>query len=267
MKYIYFFALISLQFSVGNAQSLKLPVGKKFIVNSTANNLAEVTVMDNHMQMHNDGSIQTIYELTAVTNTGYTLQVTPLRMNYVVLMNGIEQKLDTDNPNDKSNPMYAQVMELINHPQTIEVENDKVVKNSKLALLNQTGMQDDNSRLFLTVPSSNLHIGYQWTDSSTSETTKIFNQFIVMQLSDSTVSIHVKTDFSIHTNVEQAGMKMEQNLKGFSSGERIYNRANGLMKEENMEMDISGSTETQEMTSPITMKVKIKTKVEEEVKR
>lgn len=263
MKYIYFFALIALQFSVGNAQSLKLPVGKKFTVNSITSNLAEVTVMDNHMQMQNDGTIQTVYELTAVTNTGYTMQVTPLRMNYVIVMNGMEQKIDTDNPTDKANPMYAQVMDIMNHPQTIEVENDKVVKNSKLALLNQTGMQDDNSRLFLTVPSSNLHVGYQWMDSTKSETSNVVNQFIVMQLTDSTVSVHVKSDFSIHNNVEQAGMKMEQNLKGFSSGDRTYNKFNGLLKEEILDMDISGSTETQQMSSPITMKLKAKTKVEE----
>ncbi|MEI8075668.1 MAG: DUF6263 family protein [Bacteroidota bacterium] len=258
MKYIFLFALISLQFTVGKTQSLKLPVGKKFKVITSTSNLAEVTVMDNHMQMQSDGSIQMAFELTAVTHTGYTLQVTPVNMKSTMSMNGMEQKIDTDDSSAMANPMFAPLKNLMNQPQSIEVENNKVIKNSQLAMLNQTGMQDDNSKLFLTVDNSQMHIGFQWTDSTNSETSKMVNQYIVMQLTDSTVTLHVKSDFSIHNNVEQAGMKMEQNLKGISNGERTYTRLNGLLKEESIDIDISGSTETQQMSSPVTMKMKIK---------
>jgi hypothetical protein len=263
MKYILFFAAIIFQQTIGNTQSLKLPVGKKFTVNSITSNLAEVTMMDNHMQMQNDGNLQLLYEINTITNTGYTLQVTPLHMNFVITMNGIEQKLDTDNPADKENPLFAQLMSLINHPQTIEVENNKVIKNSQISPLNQTGMQDDNSKLFLTVPNTNLHIGFLWTDSTVTETTKFVNRNTVMQLTDTTVAIHVISDFSLHNTAEQGGIKMEQNLKGFSNADRTYNKLNGLLKEERLDMDISGSTESQQMTSPITMKMKIKMKVED----
>jgi hypothetical protein len=262
MKYILFFAFIFSQPYIGKTQSLKLPVGKKFIVSTSTSNLAEVTVMDNHMQMHNDGSIKMMYELTAITNTGYTLQVTPVHMNTVMSMNGTEQKFDTDDQTDKENPIYAQVMDLINHPQTIEVDNNKVIKNSQLSLLNQTGMQDDNSKLFLTVPITNLHNGFQWIDSSSTEKSKIVNEYIVMQMTDSTVTLHVKSDFSIHNTLEQGGMLMEQKLKGVSNGERTYNKLNGLLKEENIDLDISGSTETQQMNSPLTMKMKLKSIVQ-----
>jgi hypothetical protein len=262
MKYIFLIALFSFQLTLGNTQSLKLPVGKKFTLIATTSNLAEITVMENHMQMHTDGSMQMAFELIAVTATGYTLQVTATHMASNMSMNGMDQKIDTDNPTDKENPMFAKLMELINHPQTIEVDNNKVIKNSQLALLNQTGIQEDYSKLFLSPDPSRLHAGFQWADSSKSETSNIVNEYIVMKLTDTTVTLHVKSDFSIHNNLEQAGMKMEQKLKGISNGDRTYNKQNGLLKEENLDMDISGSTETEQMSSPMTMKLKVKSVIQ-----
>lgn len=262
MKYILLMALFSFQLTLGNTQSLKLPVGKKFTLIATTSNLAEITVMENHMQMHTDGSMQIAFELTAVTPTGYTLQITPTHMVSNLSMNGMDQKVDTDNPTDKENPMFAKVMELINHPQTIEVDNNKVIKNSQLALLNQTGIQEDYSKLFLNQDPSRLHVGLQWTDSSNTETSKIVNEYIVMQLTDTSVNLHVKSSFTLNNHLEQAGMKMEQKLKGISNGDRIYTKQNGLLKEENLDMDISGSTETEQMSSPMTMKMKVKSVIQ-----
>lgn len=262
MKYFFLIALASFQLTVGNTQSLKLPVGKKFTLTTTTSNLTEITVMENHMQMHSDGSTQMAFELMALTATGYTLKVTPTHMNAIMSMNGMDQTIDTDNSTDQENPKFAKLMELMNRPQTIEVDNNKIIKNSQLVLLHQTGMQDDYNKLFLSQDPSRLHVGFQWTDSSNSETSHIANEYIVMQLTDTTVSLHVKSDFSIHNQLEQAGMKLEQQLKGISNGDRIYSRQNRLLKEEKLDMDISGSTETEQMSSPMTMKLKIKSVIQ-----
>ncbi len=74
--------------------------------------------------------------------------------------------------------------------------------------------------------------------------------------------MNVNSDFSNHNIVTQGEVTIEQNLKGFSTGNRIYNKQNGLLKEETTDMTISGSTETNEMSSPITMKLTIKSVVE-----
>jgi hypothetical protein len=248
--------------NIGFAQSIKLPAGKKFTITSNTDNLVEITVMDQHMQMHSDGLVQLSYEIMSVSPKGYTMQVIPTRMSSTLMVNGRDQKIDTDSATDRNNPIYAKLFELMNHPQKIEVNENKVITNSQLAEFNQTGLQEDPFKYFLNVSEANLHNGFQWTDSSINEKSKITNQYIVVQITDSTVTLNVNTDFNIHNTVEQGGMNIEQNLKGFSTGKRIYRRQNGLLKEEVIDMTISGSTETNEMSSPITMKLTIKSVVE-----
>lgn len=262
MKYLLFITLLFLQINVGFAQSIKLPVGKKFTISSNTDNLVEISVMDQHMQMHSDGMVRLAFEIISVSSTGYTMQVTPTHVSSTLMVNGRDQKIDTDSATDRNNPIYAKLFELINHSQTIEVINNKVIKNAQLAEFNQAGFQDDPTKYFLNVSEANLHNGFQWTDSSINEKSKISNQYIVVQITDTTVVLNVNSDFSIHNSVEQAGMIIEQNLNGFSTGKRIYKKQNGLLQEEKMDMTISGSTETNEMSSPITMKITIKSVVE-----
>jgi hypothetical protein len=262
MKYLLFIVILFFQWDTVTAQSIKLPVGKQFTITSNTDNLVEITVMDQHMQMHSDGMVQLLFEIMSVSPKGFSMQVTPTRMNATLMVNGRDQKIDTDSATDRNNPIYAKLFELMNHPQMIEVSENKVIKNSQLAELNQTGLQEDPYKYFLNVSEANLHNGFQWTDSSINEKSTINNQYIVVQITDSTVTLNVNSDFRIHNTVEQGGMKIEQNLKGFSTGKRIYRRQNGLLKEEKIDMTISGSTETNEMSSPITMKLTIKSVVE-----
>jgi hypothetical protein len=262
MKYLVFITFLFIQIYEGIAQSIKLPAGKKFKITTTVDNLLEISVMDQHMQMHSDGKIQLAFEMMSVSANGYTMQVTPTHMSSTVMVNGRDQKIDTDSTGDRNNPVYAKIFELMEHPQTIEVKDHKVIKNSQLAEFNQTGIQEDPTKFFLNVAGSDLHNGFQWNDSTISEKSKVSNQYIIVQITDSTVTVNVSTDFSNHNTVEQAGMTIEQNLKGYSTGIRIYRRQNGLLQEESLDTTISGSTETNEMSSPITMKLTLKSIVE-----
>jgi hypothetical protein len=75
-----------------------------------------------------------------------------------------------------------------------------------------------------------LHNGFQWTDSSNNEKSNISNRSIIVDINDSSVTVNVDAVFSIHNTISQAGMTIEQNLKGYSNGKRIYNKQNGLLK-------------------------------------
>jgi hypothetical protein len=65
------------------------------------------------------------------------------------MVNGRDQKIDTDSSADQNNPIYAKIFELMSHPHTIEVVDNKVVKNSQLAEFNQTGIQEDPNKFSL----------------------------------------------------------------------------------------------------------------------
>lgn len=262
MKYLFFITVLLVQINIGAAQSIKLPVGAKFSISTSTDNLVEITMMDQHMQMHCDGKVKLTFEIMSVSTNGYSMQVTPKHMVSTVMVNGRDQKIDTDSASDRNNPIYAKIFELMGHSQTIEVKDNMVIKNSQLAEFNQTGIQDDPTKFFLNLAASDLHNGFQWTDSSVNEKSKVANQYIVIQITDTTVTVNVNSDFSNHNTVTQGEITIEQNLKGFSTATRIYNKQNGLLNEETTDITISGSTETNEMTSPITMKLTIKSLVE-----
>ena len=177
-------------------------------------------------------------------------------------LNGADQKIDTDSASTKSNPEFAKLYELINHPQVIEVAQNKVIKNSLQSKFNPSGVQDDYGKYFLDMSNPNLHNGYAWTDSTSNESGKTVNQYIVMQMTDSLILVNVNTDYQLHSTVEQAGTKIVQNLKGFSTAKRTYWKQTGLLKEEKMDLDFSGSTETNELTAPITLKLKSTTQIQ-----
>jgi hypothetical protein len=262
MKYFLIIAVVFSQIFSAMAQQMKLPVGKKYTITTSSSNLVEVTMMDNHTQMSSDVILTMYLEISAIKSNGYSMQLTPIHMQMGFNMNGMEQKMDTDSSSTKSNPEYAKLYEFIDHPQLIEVADNKVIKNSLQSKFNPTGVQDDYGKYFLDISNVNLHNGYSWTDSSANESGKTVNQYIVLQITDSTVLIHVNSDYELHSTVEQAGTKIVQKLKGFSTAKRNYWRQNGLLQEEKMELDFSGSTETNELTAPITLKLKSTTLVQ-----
>ena len=262
MKYLFIIAALLFQIHIAAAQAIQIPVGSKFKCTTAIDNLVEISVMDQHMQMHSDGAIQFLYEVLNVNTNGYNLQVTPKHMSMNLMVNGRDQKIDTDSATDKNNPLYAKLFELMNKPQAIEVKDNKVIKNALLSEFNQSGLQDDPNKFFLTPSATQMHLGFQWKDSSMNENTKVVNQYIIIQISDSSVNVNVSSDFTIHNKVEQPGLTIDQNLKGYSTGNRIYRKQNNLLKEETMDYTISGSAESNDMSSPVTMKMKIKSTVE-----
>ncbi len=244
----------------GYAQSIHIPIKKKFFVTTATTNLIEITMLDQHMQMHNDGSLKVSFDVVSVSNTGYILQITPLHLNTKIGMNGQEQKFDTDSSVGRSNPELAKLVAFLNKPQNIVVENNKMISGPNLEGLNSTGSRiEDPIKYFLTINPSNIKNGFLWTDSLINESSKIYNQYTIIRNSETEVELNVNTDYDLHLKASQGEIEMTQNLKGFSNGRRIYDKVNGLLKEENLTMDISGNTEYKELSSPMTMKLTFKT--------
>jgi hypothetical protein len=262
MKHFLILAIIFSQIFSGMAQQMKLPVGKKYTITNCASSLLEFTVMDSHIQKDFEVTMKTLLEVTAVNPNGYTFKITPFHMKMGFSLNGVDQKIDTDSAAIKSNPEYAKLYEMLDHPQLVEVAQNKMIKNSLQSILNPTGIQEDYGKYCLDISNVNLHNGYAWTDSITNETGKILHQYIIMQITDSLILVNVNTDYEEHITVEKAGTKIIQNLNGFSTAKRTYWKQNRLLNEEKMELSFSGSTETNELTAPITIKSKTTTLVQ-----
>lgn len=263
-KYSFILTVILLYCGTLNAQYLKVPIGKKFKVVTQTTNSIEVSIQDQHQEIRNEALVYNDLELKAITQTGYTLELTPRRFKMNMNMMGMEQKLDTDSIDGMQGADLGTMKSLLNQPITIVMDSNKLVSKTQLAQLPAiANSTDDASRYFLLLEASNAIQGYQWADSSISKDLRTVNQYTVMSVSTSEVEINVTTDSRISSVTSMQGTEIKQNMKGFSTARRWYNRNNGLLLKEESTTDMAGTTETPETSSPMTLKLVLKIVVEQ----
>ncbi len=262
-KYFLFLATILCSHSYIQAQFSKLPIGKKIHLTVETNNVTDVSILDQHMQMLSDMFMQSTLEVKAVTQNGYTLELIAKRMKLAFSMMGNEQKIDTDSIADKSDTLVAKAFEFINKPQTIVVENGIIVFRTKLVEVNAMNNNvEDLNKFFLTIEPNNYKQGYQWTDSTIDGGIKLTNKYTIMNVSASEVEVNVNVDLMLQSTTKQGGVDIKQNVKGFGTAKRKYNKLTSILINEVSSIDMNGTAETFEMTTPIIMKLKYKTTVQ-----
>lgn len=263
-KYLFFLTLSLTVSGLIQAQYLKVPIGKKFKVITQTENTIDATMMDQHQEIRNQSIVFHDFELKAITNTGYTLALTPTRFKMQMNMVGMEQKIDTDSASTMSAPELSAFKELLNQPIVIVMDSNKLVSKTEIkqAPAISANMEDPN-RFFLMIAPSKLVQGYQWVDSISNADLRTVNHYTVMNVSATEVELNITTDSKISTVTKMQEMEIKQNLKGFATARRWYNRVNGLLLKEESTTDMTGTTETAETNSPVSLKIKLKLVVEQ----
>lgn len=263
-QYLLILASIFVCYNTIDAQYLKVPIGKKYKVVTQTTNSIEVSIQDQHQEMRNESMVYNDLELKAITATGYTLELTPRRFKMNMNMMGMEQKLDTDSLDGVQGADLASMKSMLNQPITIVMDSNKLVSKTQLqqlpALANST---DDANRYFFLIEASKTIQGYQWADSSISKDLRTVNHYTIMSATATEVEINVTTDSRINTVTSMQGTEIKQNMKGFTTARRWYNRNNGLLLKEESTTDMAGTTETPETSSPMTLKLVLKIVVEQ----
>jgi hypothetical protein len=263
-KYLFILASIFVYCDSLDAQYLKVPIGKKFKVVTQTSNSIEVTIQDQHQEVRNESMAYHDLELKAITQTGYTLELTPRRFKMNMNMMGMEQKMDTDSLDGMQGADLGTMKSLLNQPMTIVMDSNKLVSKTQIAQLPAiANSTDDASRYFLLLEASKAIQGYQWADSSISKDLRTVNHYTVMSVTATEIELNITTDSRINTVASMQGMEIKQNMKGFTTAKRWYNRNNGLLLKEESTTDMAGTTETTETSSPMTLKIVLKIVVEQ----
>lgn len=268
MQKIYILPLTILLSASVHAQNIKLPVGKKFGVTVVTEMKTKASAMGQEMEIGNNSTNTSDYEIKAVTNNGFTVTNTMKRMKVTASMMGTEQSFDTDDKASRDNPQLAPLVEMINKPYEIEVENKKAtIKSemsdiSKMAGAGGSGIANDQAKFILTQPElAKLKEGNQWSDSVIDGGNKTIYEYTVLKKTEETTDILVKATLLIDATTKQSGMDIKQTLKGTSNGRRQYNTATGLLVKEDTDITMSGTMEVMGQTSPLSITGKIVTTV------
>ena len=248
------------------AQSIRIATGKKFgvtILNATVTNMS---MMGQDLEMNIGSNAEQEYEVKTVTASGFSLLRTQKRITASASVMGQEQKFDSDDEAARDIPGMGELFKQINKQQEIKVENGKTVSSGDtVSAVSGMGMNLGNlldvSKLFLTVPAAQLKQGYSWADSSISENTRTVNQYLVTSTANQQVEVKVSTDTKIKATLQQGGVEVKQDMKGFSTATRLYDSSNGLLISEKLSLEMTGTAEVMGMNAPMTVKTTITTTV------
>jgi hypothetical protein len=250
------------------AQSVKLPAGKKFGVTIVTQMTTKASAMGQEMELGNTFTNMLAYELKAVTANGYTLSSTLKRIKSSISVMGQEESFDSDDEASRTNPMLTEAFAALNKPFEIEVENKKVLIKGQIGgqidQMGIPGVSNEQVRFILTQQDMvKLKDGNQWKDSSITDGGKTVNEYTVLKTTDATAELLVKTIMQVNLTLNQAGMEVKQAMQGTANARRQYNKVTGLLMKEDSDVAMSGTMEMMGQVSPVNIKGKITTTVNE----
>ena len=274
MKYIGIFANRFFLLTIGClwlyplvfAQQRQITVGKKIQVQVTSTNQSNSGLQDEQLSATTSYNLWQDYEVQSVTPEGYTLKYNLKRVNGSVEALGDKHSYDSDDPKTQSMKEMAPILQLINHPQLVQIQKNKSNKinslqpsiPSSLAAMNNA----DADKLFLSLPNANLKLGYSWTDSVVTEDGKMRNDYFIIDTSHQQITISLIADVNFIGNMQQAGNEIAINMKSFTRATRVYNRITGWLIKETAENETVGSTSSVGRNNiPLMMKVSLVTTV------
>lgn len=247
------------------AQAINVTPGKKLAVQVESQSAMTISAMGQDMNMESKNTINSDYEITAVTDKGYAMHNTIRRIQNNSKMMGMETVFDTNDETNRNDPKLAGIVNLVGKPVDISIEDKKVtVTNGELMLnpvLSQMGIrtnQADELGKFV-LYKSDLTLskpGYEWKDSVQTEALKMVNRSMVSSVSETEIEISVLSDISVHTVVQQMGMSGKISGKGTIKSKRWYNRSTGILLKEEGNGDFSAETEIMDQRVPMDIKSK-----------
>lgn len=250
-----------------SAQSIKIPVGKKFQVVTDMKTVVSVSAMGQSIDAETNNSNTAEYEISAVTDNGYSMRTTVNNVKSSNKIGGIEKNFDSDNESDRNDATFAEAAKLVGKPTEITIENGvaRITSGEIMAFFTQIGLKDNNPELVKFIlyrkDLDACKKGYQWTDSIKNNQMDVVNESVVTGITDTEIEIQIKSLMTIHTTIQQMGMEAKASFHGLINSRRWYNRNTGVLIKEEGDTDMAGDTEIMDQKIPMNMKMKSSTTV------
>jgi hypothetical protein len=174
---------------------------------------------------------------------------------------GQEQLFNSSDTLGLNNNELAWLKEIVNKPKTIEVEQFHAKPSSSTASNLFDIEQEDAGKYFLPFSGSIVKPGLSWSDSTMSDSSRTYHQYVVLKIQDNQATVSVLSDLVINTSFTQAGQVIRQQLKGIARAERIYDLKTEKMIVESVTTKLSGSSSDGIGQIPISVELKGSTNI------
>lgn len=244
---------------------VKAKAGQSFKVTTATDLNIKMTLMGQDMDVKNNSTQVSDYEVKSVTADKYVMTNTIRRISGKISAMGQEQQFNSDDTATRKDPQLADLIKLIDQPSEITVEKGIVSGKSDLGDLMGSiagTVNNDHAKYLLDIDPAKLKLGSKWTDSTGTGESKNVNEYTVVKADGQAVELLILTQTTVKGTTIQNGMELKTNLKGATTAKRSYNTATGLLQTEECDVTISGTVDVMGINAPVNSQGKIKTIVQ-----
>lgn len=238
-------------------------MNKKFDVKQQQNNTTTLYLQGKESVFYSNKTIQSTCAVNEVFPSGYELKVSINLISGYLNAFGQEQEFNTTKQSTLRAEDSATIQSLLNKVQIVKVRNHQQIFTNDTSRGSVIVTPDNVTKYFLAIPDSALKLGYSWSDSTTIDSSKTINEYIINNMNADSLQIIVYSVLQQRTIVQQQNQQLVQQLKGYSKAERWYSIKGGLLKREVLSTTLNGISKMYGQSFPISIKINTQTFLQE----
>lgn len=269
MKKLFLAALV-IAGNFAQAQTkIKLDKGQKFEANTVITTNVNMEQMGQTIEISSNINTTNQLEVKMVSKDSSVVASTLSKMKMTGSMMGQDMNYDSENPADKDSEIGKVASKSIGQTTEVTVnETGKITNIKKPAagdeasgMLGMLGGGDENDGtdtgvkgIFANFNTAKVKTGDTWMDSSINGKNKIVNTYLVKEIKGDELSVNVVSAESKSFTKEQQGMEVLVSMEIKSTGDLIYEKSTGMLKQSSAVAEATGNAEVMGMTIPMTQK-------------
>ncbi len=252
--------------SIGTAGAyaqVKIPqLQQVFSVVQTQQSNTEMHIAQEQIFMQSDRITHVNYTVESIHEKGYQLKGITTSISGKMLTWNQAQSFNSNDTSGLNNAELKWIKNLLNIPIYIDVVNNHAIPTKDTSAATLLLSDEDVGKYFFTV--SNPKLGYSWLDSTQTDSSKIVYQYLISKVAADSIAVTVYADIFIRQRMQQNNTGLVQQLKGILRATRWYSPQNGLLKKEESNTLLTGSTEINGSKIPVRVTIKTSSQVEKE---
>ena len=263
MKKITLFTLTALAVTTGtiaqNNGTINLPKGQKYVVENKVTTKSTSEMQGQSMESNADITSVYAIEVKDAKDNNYNMvnSISAIKMNMTTMGQNIN--FDSDKKEDMDGEIGSKLKDYINHPKDVVMDksgNVILAKKTDTAKTNdeagQTAMmlkqmggdpeeQGYGAKMAFMPISKNTKAGASWKDSSSADGIKRVTNYSIKEIKGNTAIISISGTENRDTKMEMQGMEINTKTTGKFSGEQSVDMATGVVLQNNLTSDASGT--------------------------
>lgn len=229
---------------------------KTFVVTHTLNNNTTLHIPSQPLFFQSNKTTITEYTIVKMADEQIELLANITLVKGKLFAFGQEQLFNSSDTVGLNNNELAWLKEIVNKPKTIKVIQFHAKPSPSTASNLFDIEQEDAGKYFLPFSGSIVKPGLSWSDSTISDSSKSYHQYVVLKIQDNKATVSVLSDLLINTSFSQASQIIRQQLKGIARSERTYDVKTEKMLTESVTTKLSGSSSNGMDQIPISVELK-----------